>query len=203
MIENFGPVIPANLRYFWALNGSRVKLYLLSGVVDRYERLAWGRPSNAPPTTSTTAQSKQKPVDHTIWISLTDGRQECLRLNKFKELNSRIEPGQFLSLVIGTDGNRDDCLAIYNHDTGRLHHRTEIWNRFIEGSSMLPLLLGLFVFPLLWLFVSMVFFKMGYSAKAVFQAPLIAAALCVVFYFVATVPVKVLFRRHLRALIQK
>jgi hypothetical protein len=202
MIENLDPTIPANLKYFRALNGSKVRFYLLTGVVDKYECLAWGRPSSpsSPPPKN---KSKQKPVEHTIWISLTDGRQECLRLNRFKELNSRIKASQFLTLVIGTNGDRDDCVAIYNHDTNRLFHRTEIWSRFIEGSSMLPILLGLFVFPLLWLFVSMVFFKMGHSSKAVFQSPLIAAALCIVFYFVATLPVKALFRRHLRAIIRK
>jgi hypothetical protein len=210
MIENLDPAIPANLKYFRALNGSQVKFYLLSGVVDKYECLAWGRPASPPPLPPKAAKnapknpkSKQKPVEHTIWISLTDGRQECLRLNRFKELQSRIKAGQFLTLVIGTNGDRDDCVAIYNHDTNRLFHRTEIWSRFIEGSSMLPILLGLFVFPLLWLAVSMIFFKMGYSAKAVFQSPLIAAAFCLIFYFVATLPVKVLFRRHLRAIIRK
>jgi hypothetical protein len=205
MIENLDPAIPANLRHFRALNGTQVKFYLLAGVVDKYECLAWGRPdgNQLPVKNGKPQKAQKKPVDHTIWISLTDGRKECLRLNKFKELHSRIKADQFLTLVIGTNGDRDDCVAIYNHETNRLFYRTEIWSKFIEGGSWLPLLLVLFVFPLIWLFLAMLFFKSGHSSKAVFHSPLIAAALCIILYFVATIPVKTLFRRHVRAIIQK
>jgi hypothetical protein len=60
----------------------------------------------------------------------------------------------------------------------------------------------LFVFPLLWLFIAMIFFRMGLSARAVVQSPVMAAAICVVLYLVATLPVKALFRRHLKAILK-
>jgi hypothetical protein len=48
----------------------------------------------------------------------------------------------------------------------------------------------------------MVFFRMGMSTKAVIQSPAIAAAICAVLYLAAILPVKALFRRHLKAVLK-
>jgi hypothetical protein len=196
MTNNLVPNLPAKLENFRALNGTQLKLYLLGGTVEKYKRDA------VTSSSSKRAQLIKKPVEHSIWMNLTDGRSECLRMNRFKELQGRVREGQFLTLVIGTDGDRDDCLAIYNHSLDRIFYRAEVWNRFLDSSSLLPIVLGLFVFPLLWLSIAMVFFRMGLSAKAVVQSPLIAAATCVVLYLAATLPVKALFRRHLKAVLK-
>ncbi len=196
MTNNLVPKLPAKLENFRALNGTRLKLYLLGGTVEKYQRDAV---TNSP---NNQAQLIKKPVEHSIWMNLTDGRSECLRVNRFKELRGRVREGQFLTLVIGTDGDRDDCLAIYNHSLNRIFYRTEVWNKFLDSSSLLPILLGLFVFPMLWLFIAMLFFRMGMSAKAVVQSPVMAAAICAVLYLAATLPVKALFRRHLRAILK-
>jgi hypothetical protein len=196
MTNNLVPNLPAKLEKFRALNGTQLKLYLLGGTVEKYKRDAVTKSS------SKRTQLMKKPVEHSIWMNLTDGRNECLRVNRFKELQGRVREGQFLTLVIGTDGDRDDCLAIYNHSLDRIFYRTEVWNKFLDSSSLLPIILGLFVFPLLWLFIAMIFFRMGMSAKAVVQSPVMAAAICVVLYLVATLPVKALFRRHLKAILK-
>jgi hypothetical protein len=194
--SNLVPNLPAKLENFRALNGTQLKLYLLGGTVEKYQRDAvTSRSSKSTPLT-------KKPVEHSIWMNLTDGRTECLRVNKFKELRGRVREGQFLTLVIGTNGDRDDCLAIYNHSLDRIFYRTEVWNKFLDSSSLLIIVLGLFVFPLLWLSIAMVFFRMGLSAKAVVQSPVMAAAICVVLYLLATLPVKALFRRHLKAILK-
>jgi hypothetical protein len=190
------PALPVKLQHFRALNGTQLKIYLLGGTVERYKR------DDVTKSSSKRAQLVKKPVEHSIWMNLTDGRSECLRLNKFKELRGRVREGQFLTLVIGTNGDRDDCLAIYNHALDRIFYRTEVWNKFLDSSYLLPILLGLFVFPLLWLLIAMVFFRMGMSAKAVVQSPVIAAATCGIFYLAATLPVKALFRRHLKAILK-
>jgi hypothetical protein len=194
--SNLVPNLPAKLKNFRALNGTQLKLYLLGGTVEKYQRDAVTSISskNTPLT--------KKPVEHSIWMNLTDGRNECLRVNKFKELRGRVREGQFLTLVIGSNGDRDDCLAIYNHSLNRIFYRTEVWNKFLDSSSLLPILLGLFVFPLLWLFIAMIFFRMGMSAKAVVQSPVMAAAICAVLYLAATLPVKALFKRHLKAILK-
>lgn len=192
MTNNLVPSLPAKLENFRALNGTQLKLYLLGGTVEKYQRDAVNKSTNF----------IKKPVEHSIWMDLTDGRSECLRLNKFKELRGRVREGQFLTLVIGTNDDRDDCLAVYNHSLDRIFYRTEVWNKFLNSSSLLPILVGLFVFPLLWLSIAMIFFKMGHSAKAVVQSPVIAAATCGIFYLVATLPVKALFRRHIKAILK-
>jgi hypothetical protein len=196
MTNNLVPNLPAKLENFRALNGTQLKLYLLGGTVEKYKRDAVTKSS------SKRTQLMKKPVEHSIWMNLTDGRNECLRVNRFKELQGRVREGQFLTLVIGTDGDRDDCLAIYNHSLDRIFYRTEVWNKFLDSSSLLPIILSLFVFPLLWLFIAMIFFRMGLSARAVVQSPVMAAAICVVLYLVATLPVKALFRRHLKAILK-
>lgn len=196
MTNDLVPNLPTKLKNFRALNGTQLKLYLLGGTVEKYQRDAMVI------TSKKRAQNIKKPVEHSIWMNLTDGRQECLRLNKFRELQGRVREGQFLTLVIGTDGDRDDCLAIYNHSLDRIFYRTEVWNRFLDSSSLLLIVLGLFLFPLLWLVIAMVFFRMGLSAKAVVQSPAIAAAICAVLYLAATLPVKALFRRHLKAVLK-
>jgi hypothetical protein len=193
MTNNLVPSLPAKLENFRALNGTQLKLYLLGGTVEKYQHDA---------VTNKSIKLIKKPVEHSIWLDLTDGRSECLRLNKFKELRGRVREGQFLTLVIGTNDDRDDCLAIYNHSLDRIFYRTEVWNQFLNSSSLLPILVGLFVFPLLWLSIAMIFFKMGHSVKAVVQSPVIAAATCCIFYLVATLPVKALFRRHIKAILK-
>jgi hypothetical protein len=196
MINNSVPALPVKLQHFRALNGTQLKLYLLGGTVERYQQGAVAKSS------SKRNQGGKKPAEHSIWMNLTDGRTECLRLNKFKELRGRVQEGQFLTLIIGTDGDRDDCLAIYNHALNRIFYRTEVWNKFLDSSYLLPILLGLFVFPLLWLFIAMVFFRFGMSAKAVVQSPVMAAGVCGVLYLGATLPVKALFKRHLKAILK-
>jgi hypothetical protein len=194
--NNLVPSLPPKLENFRALNGTRLKLYLLGGTVEKYRRDEITKSSNQRPPLM------KKPVEHSIWMNLTDGRQECLRVNRFKELRGRVREGQFLTLVIGTDGDRDDCLAIYNHSLNRIFYRTEVWNKFLASSSLVSIVLGLFLFPILWLFIAMIFFRMGMSAKAVVQSPVIAAAICAVLYLVATLPVKALFKRHLKAVLK-
>jgi hypothetical protein len=195
-IKKSVPALPAKLQYFRALNGTQLELYLLGGIVERYQRDAVNQ------SASNSYQGSNNPVEHSIWMNLTDGRTECLRLNRFKELRGRVCEGQFLTLIIGTDGDHDDCLAIYNHALDRIFYRTEVWNQFLGSSYLLPALLGLFVFPLLWLFIAMAFFRFGMSAKAVFQSPVMAAGVCIVLYLVATLPVKTLFKRHLKAILR-
>jgi hypothetical protein len=196
MINDSVPALPVKLQHFRALNGTQLKLYLLGGTVERYQQGVVAK------SLSKRKQGGKKPVEHSIWMNLTDGRTECLRLNKFKELRGRVQEGQFLTLIIGTDGDRDDCLAIYNHALNRIFYRTEVWNKFLDSSYLLPVLLGLFVFPLLWLFIAMVFFRFGMSAKAVVQSPVMAAGVCSVLYLGATLPVKALFKRHLKAILR-
>jgi predicted permease len=196
MINNSVPALPVKLQHFRALNGTQLKLYLLGGMVERYQQGVVTKSS------SKRNHGRKKPVEHSIWMNLTDGRTECLRLNKFKELRGRVQEGQFLTLIIGTDGDRDDCLAIYNHALDRIFYRTEVWNKFLDSSYLLPVLLGLFVFPLLWLFIAMVFFRFGMSAKAVVQSPVMAAGICGLLYLGATLPVKALFKRHLKAILK-
>jgi hypothetical protein len=195
MTNNLVPNLPAKLQHFQALNGTQLKLYLLGGTVEKYQH-------DVVSSSSQSSQSIKKPIDHLIWMSMTDGRSECLRLNKFKELRGKVREGQFLTLVIGTNGDRDDCLAIYNHSLNRIFYRTEVWNKFLNSSSLLPILLGLFAFPLLWLGIAMVFFRMGDSIKAIIHSPAIAATICCVVYLVAILPVKALFRRHLKAILK-
>jgi hypothetical protein len=196
MTNNSVPVLPSKLEHFRALNGTQLKIYLLGGTVERYKR------DEVNVTKSKRSQLTKKSVEHSIWMNLTDGRNECLRLNKFKELQGRVREGQFLTLIIGTNGDRDDCLAIYNHDLGRIFYRTEVWNKFLDSSSLLPILLALFVFPLLWLFIAMMFFRLGQSAKAVLQSPIMAASVCMLLYLAAILPVKALFKRHLKAILK-
>jgi hypothetical protein len=194
MTNNLVPNLPTKLKNFRAPNGTQLKLYLLGGTVEKYQRDVTKNSSNQQPP--------KKPVEHSIWMNLTDGRSECLRLNKFKELRGRVREGQFLTLVIGTNDDRDDCLAIYNHSLHRIFYRTEVWNKFLDTNSLLLILLGLFVFPLLWLGIAMVFFHMGQSIKAIVQSPVIAAAICCILYLLVTLPVKALFKRHLKAVLK-
>jgi hypothetical protein len=185
------PSIPAKLKTFLALNGNRVRFSLIAGRVIRYECLKRRKKRNG---------QRVERLEHSIWMQLTDGREECLRLQKFE---GDVQVGQALILALGSNGSRVECVALHNRSLGKIFYRTEVWNKLLETGCFLPLLFALFVFPLLWLSFSMFLFRTGGSAKAILMAPLMAMAISLVSYFLVTLPVKLLFRRHIDAILSK
>jgi hypothetical protein len=189
--SDFVPSVPAKLRTFLAFNGNRVKFTLVSGRVIRYECLKRRKKRDG---------NKVERLEHSIWMKLTDGREECLRLKKFE---GEVRVGQSLILALGSNRERVECVALQNLSIGKIFYRREVWSKLLETGCLLPILFSLFVFPLLWLFFAMVFFRAGLSAKAVLISPLMALIISFMAYLVVTLPVKILFRRHINAILQK
>jgi hypothetical protein len=189
--NDFVPPVPAKLRTFLALNGSQVKFTLVGGRVTRYECLRRRHKKNS---------KRVEKVEHSIWMKLTDGREECLRLKKF---DGEVRVGQALILALGSNRERVECVALQNCSVGKIFYRREVWNKLLATGCLLPILFTLFVFPLLWLFFAMIFFRAGYSAKAILISPVMAFVISFVAYLMATLPVKILFRRHINAVLQK
>jgi hypothetical protein len=183
------PSIPAKLKTFLALNGNRVRFSLIAGRVTRYECLKRRKKRDG---------QKVERLEHSIWLRLTDGREECLRLKKFE---GDVQVGQALILALGSNGDRVECVALHNRSLGKIFYRKEVWSRLLETGCFVPLLFILFVFPLIWLTLSMFYFRMGQSPQAVLLSPLIAVVASLGFYFLTTLPVKLLFRRHIDAIL--
>lgn len=189
--KDFVPSVPAKLRTFLAFNGNQVKFTLVGGRVTRYECLRRRNKKDG---------KKVEKIEHSIWMQLTDGREECLRLKKF---DGEVRVGQSLILALGSNRERVECVALQNRSVGKIFYRREVWSKLLETGCLLPILFTLFIFPLLWLFFAMIFFKAGLSAKAVLMSPVMAFAISFVAYLVATLPVRILFRRHINAILQK
>ncbi len=184
------PSVPPPLETFQATNGSRVRLSLISGEVldyrTRRKRKRQGK-------------GWVEKIEHQIWLFLSDGREECLRVSNF---NGAVQPGQSLTLVIGSNPDRDECVAIYNRSTAQIFYRKEVWEKLLGVGCLLPIIFILFVFPLLWLAIAMISFKLAQkSSLAVFASPLWAVAVTVSLYLLATFPVYELFRRRINAVL--
>jgi hypothetical protein len=182
--------IPAKLRTFLALNGNRVKFTLVAGQVVRYECLTRRKKRNG---------QRIERLEHAIWMQLTDGREECLKLKRFE---GKVQVGQWLVLALGSNRERVECVAVYNRSIDKIFYRQEVWGKLLETGCLLPLLFLLFVFPLLWLFLAMIFFRLDASLKAVLVAPLVALGASCLGYLAVTLPVRFLFLHHVKAVLR-
>jgi hypothetical protein len=185
------PLVPSKLRTFLALNGSRVKFSLVAGRVTRYECLKRRKNKDG---------KKVERLEHSIWMLLADGREECLRLKKFE---GEVSVGQSLILALGSNQERVECVALQNRSIGKIFYRREVWHKLLETGCLIPILFTLFIFPLLWLVFATFFFRANLSTKAVLISPIMALGISVVAYLLVTLPVKILFRRHINAILQK
>jgi hypothetical protein len=189
--SDFVPSVPAKLRTFLALNGNKVKFSLVAGQVTRYECLKRRKKRDG---------KKVESLEHSIWMKLADGREECLRLRKFE---GEVSVGQSLILALGSNRERVECVALQNRSIGKIFYRREVWSKLLETGCLMPILFILFVFPMLWLIFATIFFRADLSAKAVLVSPLMALAVSLVMYLIFTLPVKILFRRHINAILQR
>jgi hypothetical protein len=184
------PSVLPQLETFQAINGSRVKLSLISGEILDHRTL-----------TRRKRRGKKwvEKIEHQIWLFLSDGREECLRVSNFR---GSVQSGESLTLVIGSNPDRDECVAIYNRSTAQVVYRQEVWSKLLGVGCLLPILFILLVFPLIWLTIAMIAFKLALkSAVVVFLSPVVAAGLTMAIYLLITLPVPHMFRRHINAVL--
>jgi hypothetical protein len=184
------PSVLPHLETFQATNGSRVKLSLISGEILDHR-------------TSTRRKKRGKKwvekIEHQIWLFLSDGREECLRVSNFQ---GSVRSGESLTLVIGSNPDRDECVAIYNRSTAQVVYRKEVWSKLLGVGCLLPILFILLVFPLIWLTMAMIAFKLALKpALAVFLSPLLAVGVTIAIYLLITLPVPKMFRQRINAVL--
>jgi hypothetical protein len=180
------PFVPPHLEIFQATNGSRVQLSLISGEILDY------RTRNR---RKRRGKGWIEKTEHQIWLFLSDGREECLRVSDF---NGSVHSGQSLTLVIGSNSDRDECVAIYNQSTAQVIYRKAVWGKLLGVGCLFPIFFILFVFPLIWLAIAMTAFKLALkSSLAVFMSPLLAVGITIGFYLLAILPVHQFFRRRI------
>jgi hypothetical protein len=184
------PSVPPHLKIFQATNGSRVRFSLISGeILDHRTRNLKKR----------RGKRWVEKIEHQISLFLSDGREECLRVSNFK---GSIEPGQTLTLVIGSNPERDECVAIYNRSTAQVFYRKEVWGKLLSVGCFLPFLFILFVFPLIWLTIFAIASRLSFDNKlAVFLSPVLAIGVTLVLYLAAIIPVRQLFRQRINAIL--
>jgi hypothetical protein len=188
--NNTVPSVPPHLKTFQATNGSRVRFSLISGEILDHRTLNRQKRRG---------KGWVEKIEHQIWLFLSDGREECLRVSNFK---GAIKPGQSLTLVIGSNPERDECVAIYNRSTAQVFYRKEVWGKLLSVGCFLPVLFILFVFPLTWLTIAMIAFKLALEAKlAIFMSPILAVGITLFLYLMAIIPVRQLFRRRINAIL--
>lgn len=184
------PSVPPHLKIFQASNGSRVRFSLISGEILHHRTINRKKRRG---------KGWVEKIEHQISLFLSDGREECLRVSNFK---GAIEPGQSLTLVIGSNPERDECVAIYNRSTAQVFYRKEVWGKLLSVGCFLPILFVLFVFPLLWLTIAMIAFKLALNVKlTIFMSPILAVGLTLFLYLMAIIPVRHLFRRRINTVL--
>jgi hypothetical protein len=184
------PSVLPHLETFQATNGSRVQLSLISGEILDYRTLNRRKKRG---------KKWVEKIEHQIWLFLSDGREECLRVSNFQ---GSVHAGESLTLVIGSNPDRDECVAIYNRSTAQVFYRKEVWSKLLGVGCLLPIIFILFVFPITWLTIAMLAFKLALkSSQAVFMSPLLAMVVTVSCYLLATIPVSELFRRRIDAVL--